>query len=229
MNHGFIKCWLVVIASGLLVIGLLVLVDLPQSSAARSSIPSQLTPSTLPLPYLSDPDVADAPYGATPMIDGRIDPGEHAGAQRLTFPAYGGNAEVFFKEDGANLYVAFDFPDQQTASSAAQVFMDTNHDRAANPQPDDFRFSITRPGAAMENRGTGAGWGSPSAPISWTAATTVTLSGWRAEFSIQYNKLGLTAGISKVIGLGLINAWTPGGDFYFPRPPACQFNLNVEV
>ena len=174
-------------------------------------------PPTLLPPWLSDDDVADAPYHSrSPTVDGRIDPGEYAGAGKITFPGYGGDVEVFFKQDGGYLYVAFDFPDPQTASSAAQIFLDTKHDGGTAPQTDDYRFSITRAGVADERRGTGAVWGSATAPISWTAASTTTLSGWQAEFAIQYDKLGLTAGTFQVMGLSLINAWTPSWDHYWP-------------
>ena len=71
--------------------------------------------------------------------------------------------------------------------------------------------------SSNENRGTGTSWGSPTVPVSWTVATTRTLSGWQAEFRIEYAKLGVTARVQKVIGLSLINAWTPGGDFYWPN------------
>jgi uncharacterized repeat protein (TIGR01451 family) len=182
---------------------------------AEDAVTAPAAPQTLPLPYLSDTTAADAPYGTSPNVDGRIAPGEYAGADKVTFPGYGGDVEVFFREDGSYLYVAFDFSAPQTPGSAAQVFLDTNHDRASAPQTDDYRLSIIRSGTLDEMRGTGSGWGGPTAPISWTAATTLTLSGWQAEFRIQYNKLGLTPGTFKVLGLALRN----GGlavDYYWP-------------
>jgi uncharacterized repeat protein (TIGR01451 family) len=185
---------------------------------ARAEVNSPSAPQTLPGPYLNYTDTVDAPYDSfSPAIDGAIAPGEYAGAGKVTFPGYGGDVEVFFKEDNSYLYVTFDFPAPQTSGSAAQVFLDTKHNGGTAPQPDDYRFSITRSGSAMENSGTGTGWGSPTVPVSWTVATTTTLSGWQAEFRIQYDKLGLTPGTFKVMGLSMINAWTPGGDYYWPR------------
>ncbi len=172
-------------------------------------------PQGLPLPYLSDPDVADAPFGATPTVDGVIAPGEYAGAGKIVFPGYGGDVEVFLRQDATALYIAFDFPDPQTSSSAAQVFLDTAYDRASTPQPDDYRLSITQSGAIIESQGTGSGW-SNSAPSGWTAAVATTPTGWQAEFSIDYAKLGLTASTFQVLGLSFINAWTPTWDHYWP-------------
>ncbi|MCD6344212.1 MAG: hypothetical protein J7M17_01215, partial [Anaerolineae bacterium] len=175
------------------------------------------TLQTLPPPFLNYDDVADAPFDnpPSPMVDGLIAPGEYAGAGKVTFPGYGGDVEVFFKEDGAFLYVAFDFPDPQTTGSAAQLFLDTKHDGGTAPQNDDYRLSITRAGSVMENRGTGTDWAT-TLPISWTAASATTLSGWQAEFAIQYDKLGLTPGTFQVLGLSMINAWTPSWDHYWP-------------
>jgi uncharacterized repeat protein (TIGR01451 family) len=173
---------------------------------------------SLPPPYLSDDDVVDAPYDnpPAPIVDGFIAPGEYAGAGKVTFSGYGGAVEVFFKQDRTNLYIAFDFSDPQTADSATQVFLDTHHDGGTAPQTDDYRFSITRSGIASAAQGDGTTWGGTTF-VAWTAATTVTLPGWQAEFSIQCDKLGLTAGTFQTMGLSLINAWTPSGDHYWPN------------
>jgi len=189
----------------------------PAAAWAEEVVTAPAAPQALPPPYLSESSVADAPYGSTPTVDGHISPGEYAGAGKATFRGYGGDVEVFFREDATYLYVAFDFPNPQTAGSAAQVFVDAQHDGGTAPQSDDYCFSVTRAGSAQENRGTGTAWGSPTAPISWTAMTTTSLSGWQAEFRIQYGKLGLAAGTFQVLGLSMINAWTPGGDYYWPR------------
>jgi hypothetical protein len=177
--------------------GVLVTLAWRQPTVARAShtVDSLAAPLTLPPPYLSDADTADAPYGPgpSPVVDGRISPGEYAIAHKLVFPGYGGDVEVFFKEDASYVYLAFDFGHPQTSGSAAQVFLDTQHNGGTAPQADDYRLSVTRSGSTMENRGTGTSWGSPTAPVSWTAATTTTLSGWQAEFRIEYAKLGVTA------------------------------------
>ena len=192
----------------------------PSTASARDTVSTPLALQALPSPWLSDDGVADAPHSVPNIwppaaVDGLIAPGEYAHAGKITFPGHGGDVEVFFREDGGNLYIAFDFPDPQTPGSAAQVFLDTNHDGGAAPQTDDYRLSVTQSGSLLESRCTGTGWGART-PVSWTAATTLTLSGWQAEFRIQYDKLGLTAGTFQVMGLGLLNAWTPSGDHYWP-------------
>ena len=66
----------------------------PATALADDATSAPAAPQALPLPWLSDDDVADAPYGFSPMVDGRIDPGEYAGAGKVIFPGYGGDVEV---------------------------------------------------------------------------------------------------------------------------------------
>jgi uncharacterized repeat protein (TIGR01451 family) len=186
------------------------------------SLAAPASPQSLPLPYLSDADVADAPYGASPAVDGRIGPGEYAGAGRVTFPGRGGDVEAFFREDGAYLYVAFDLPALQLGiANSADVYLDTDLDGDGNPDAMDYWLRIATdgiaPGPTLEERqgGTG-GWGPPAPLSGWTAAawTGLTGGGWQAEFRIDYAKLGLTPGTFQVLGLAL--AAEDGGLFYWP-------------
>ena len=66
---------------------------------ADEAVTAPAAPQTLPMPWLSDDDVADAPYGFSPTVDGRITPGEYAGAGKITFPGYAGDVEVFLRQD----------------------------------------------------------------------------------------------------------------------------------
>ncbi|HOP46546.1 MAG TPA: hypothetical protein PK874_02690 [Desulfobacteraceae bacterium] len=128
-----------------------------------------------------------------------------------------GTVTVYFSEDASNLYVAFDMGFLPYAGSAVQVFVDTNYDRSSSPQTDDYRFTVREDGARLENQGTGTGWQGISPSGSWSAATTTGISGWQAEFSIQFSKLGVTAGTPRTIGLALCNAWTTGNyDYWWP-------------
>ncbi|HEY74558.1 MAG TPA: hypothetical protein G4O00_00060 [Thermoflexia bacterium] len=45
-------------------------------------------------------------------VDGFIARGECAGAGKITFPGYGGEVEVFPRQDADTLYVAFELPDK---------------------------------------------------------------------------------------------------------------------
>jgi hypothetical protein len=170
---------------------------------------------------LSDDDVADAPFSAPniwppPAVDGLIAPGEYAGAGKITFPGYGGDVEVFFKQDASTLYVAFELPDRVNKNPwpDASIFLDTNHDGGGAPQTDDFRFLVWRNHAAAEWQGTGTGW-DPNVTITWTWGLTETLSGWSVEFAIPFTKLGINAGTFKELGLALSNGG-PGPTYYWP-------------
>ncbi len=190
----------------------------PASARAEDAVNAPAAPQALPPPYLSDDDVADAPYDnpPSPNVDGRIDPGEYAGAGKVTFPGYGGDVEVFFKQDAITLYVAFELPDKVNKNPwpNASIFLDTNHDGGNDPQPDDFRFLVWRNGPAAEWQGNGSTWISNSA-ITWTYGLAETMSGWSVEFGIPFTKLGISAGNFKVLGLALGNSGlTP--EYYWP-------------
>ncbi len=181
---------------------------------------SPVAPLILPLPYLSDDDVADAPYDnpPAPTVDGLISPGEYAGADKVTFPGYEGNVEVFFKEDGANLYVAFELPDRVNHIPVPHVsiFVDTLDDGGGAPQADDFWFIVYRNGGVGEWQGNGTGWSPGMPPFVWTSGVTETMSGWSVEFSIPFLKLNITAGSFKSLGLALENGGLASGDHFWP-------------
>ena len=158
------------------------------------------------------------PRGSKPVIDGLIEPGEWSRAANVSFATDGGICTIYFKHDGSSLYVAFDMP-YQKSESAAQVFLDTNNDKATAPQTDDWRLFITRSGLNYkENRGTGTTWGSANIPSGWMAMVQVIDSSrWNAEFNISFAKLSITEPIcDKVTGIMFINAWTGSGDYYWP-------------
>jgi len=192
---------------------------------ADEAVTAPAAPQTLPMPWLSDDDVADAPYGFSPTVDGRITPGEYAGAGKITFPGYAGDVEVFLRQDAITLYIAFDSPDTTVypfpsgggAGPAFQVFLDTANDKAAAPQPDDFRLTVDKGGGASEDQGNGSDWG--GVPTSqWTAAIHTAGWGWQAEFAVNLSKLGISAGTPTSIGLALAEVWTPSWprDWYWP-------------
>ena len=189
----------------------------PTSASVEDAPSAPAAPQTLSPPWLSDDDVTDAPYHSwSPTVDGRIDPGEYAGAGKVVFSGYGGDVEVFFKQDGSNLYVAFELPDRVNKNPwpNASIFLDTNHDGGGDPQTDDFRFLVWRNYVAAEWQGTGTGW-APNVTITWTWGLTETMSGWSAEFGIPFAKLGINTGTFKELGLALSNGG-PGPTYYWP-------------
>jgi hypothetical protein len=170
--------------------------------AWAAPLEAQAAAQTLPPPYLSDDDVADAPFDnlPAPVVDGLISPGEYAGAGKVVFPGYGGDVEVFLNHDAITLYVAFELPDQVNYIPVPDVslFVDTNNDGGSAPQPDDFWFKIMRNGGVSEWQGNGSGWSAGT--VTWTGRLTETMTGWSVEFGIPFSKLGISPGTFKELG-----------------------------
>jgi hypothetical protein len=199
--------------------GLVVALEWTQPTAAsvEDAQSAPAAPQTLPPPWLSDDDVADAPYHSRPpTVDGRIAPGEYAGAGKVAFPGYGGDVEVFFKQDSVNLYVAFELPDKVNLAPDASIFLDTNHGGGSAPQTDDFEFRVARDGTVREYQGDGLNWVQNLTGITWAHGMTETMSGWSVEFGIPFTKLGINAGTFKVLGLALGNGGIAPIDHYWP-------------
>ncbi|MCX7683235.1 MAG: hypothetical protein N2508_14925, partial [Anaerolineae bacterium] len=177
-------------------------------------------PLTLPAPYLSAPDVADAPYDnpPAPKVDGLISPGEYAGAGKVVFPGYGGDVEVFFKQDGTNLYVAFELPDKVNRIPVPHVslLVDTLANGGGAPQPDDYWFMVYRNGGASEWQGTGTTWTPAMPPLAWNYGVTETMSGWSVEFNLPFDKLNIPGGGFHTLGLALGNGGLASGDHFWP-------------
>jgi len=175
----------------------------------------ELEPAPLPL---GGGDSIDVPYGSTPTIDGVIAPGEYGSPSQIQFAGHRGTVLVYVKHDASNLYVAFDLPDTTPFDGhgpAVQVFLDTNHNHGTTPQSDDYRLTISKGGIVEERQGDGAFWENPVPPNGWSAAASVNAAGWQAEFSIGFDKLGITPGTPKTIGFAVANVWTPA-DYYWP-------------
>jgi len=219
----------VVAALAMMALGSMVMIPSlgqPIAVQAQDAAIVPAAPQSLPPPWLSDADVADAPYGAAPNVDGRIAPGEYAGAHKLTFPTYGGDLEVLIRQDAITLYIAFDSPDTTPypyyfgggTGPAFQVFLDTLNDKSTAPQSDDYRLTIDKGGVTSENQGTGSGWGPAGSVSLWNAAVSTVPWGWQGEFAISFTKLGITQTGSISIGLGLAEVWTPSWphDWYWP-------------
>jgi hypothetical protein len=152
--------------------------------------------------------------GARPAVDGALSGGEWGDAALVTFASYGGTDSVWVKYDGDTLYAAFKNPNT-TATSANQLFFDTAHDTAGLPQADDYRLNYPFSSPAFENQGNGGGWASQPA-TGWRASGGAAGGCLVSEFAVSFAKLGITAGVPKVLGCALYDAWTSGGDFYWP-------------
>ena len=219
MNARFGHFSLVLIVTSTLMYATLLLfgIQVPGTLEATAQV------NTLPPPYLSDANAADAPYGPTPQLDGSISPGEYAGAYRLEAPTYGGKLEVFVRQNAITLYVAFDSQDTALFPTPAngpafQVFLDTQHNGGSVPQVDDYRLNLRKDGASWENKGDGiGGWGGPG-DGRWLAQASTSSSGWQGEFAIGLTKLGITQTSAISIGLAVAEVWTPSWphDWYWP-------------
>jgi len=215
-------------------LSILALIAPPQIATSAPIIsqpqPEDATPESpsFPPPYLSDADVADAPFGSpSPNVEGFLSPGEYARAHRLTFLTYGGLAEAFIFQNATTLFIAISSPNPAPyptvtgggTGPALQVFLDTNHDGGAVPQLDDFRLTLVKNGNSFENQGNGSSWGGNTPPVNWSGATQSFSWGWQGEFAIDFAKLGVMFAPSKVFGLALAEVWTPNWplDYYWPR------------
>ncbi|HJX37618.1 MAG TPA: hypothetical protein VJ714_03360 [Anaerolineae bacterium] len=160
----------------------------------------------------------DVRYGSAPTIDGVIAPGEYGSPSQIQFVGYEGTVLVYVRHDASNLYVAFDLPDTTPyggSGPAVQVFLDTNHDQDTTPRSDDYRLTIDKGGGQDEGVGNGVGW-DPGSQIDWSGGRSVNATGWQAEFSIGFAKLGITPGTPKTFGFAVANVWTLSGDYYWP-------------
>jgi hypothetical protein len=166
-------------------------------------------------------------WSATPDIDGIIDLGEWWDADTVAYQASGGGignlymVTVYFKEDGGNLYIAFDIPDTTwmwaqdelvvEESDFSWVLLDLEHDDGTVPQTDDLALLVDRWGGQME------GHGNPSSSVYWESYIWATPNGWTAasfnnqehgfqtEYCIPYSKIGITAGVAKTLGVAFVN------------------------
>jgi hypothetical protein len=140
------------------------------------------------------PNEIVAVSGSTPMIDGVIG-GEWGDASSLSF----NNTEVFVKQDGENLYIAFNVSDATfNADENVHVFFDVNHDVGTSPKSDDILIGVFRNGTLIERYLVN---GTDVNATGWTASVSNTTQLWQAEFNITYSKINVTAGVTKTLGV----------------------------
>jgi len=171
---------------------------------------------------VSAANTIDVQQGAIPVIDGNITDGEWSDANTVTFSADGGTATVYYKQDGSNLYLGFDIPNDNPGGKI-QVYLDTLNDKDSVPQSDDYMIILPYNGSEHEHSGDGSGtWDGGTYSITgWTASKTNKTGGWEAEFNITYSKLNVSSGVSKTIGLGF--AWFYLGGVYYGWPDAQHY------
>jgi parallel beta-helix repeat protein len=161
-----------------------------------------------------------AAYGSTPTIDGTISVNEWGDASSVSF----NNTEVFVKQDGANLYVAFNvlnapFHEQD----AVGLYVDAENDGNSSSQPPDIIMGIYRNGTLVEGNLT-EGTVTQTNVTLWTASFHSDSNMWQAEFNITYSKIGVVAGVEKTLGVVFISGsgWLP---YPFTWPPEDSWDL----
>ncbi|MCD4768717.1 MAG: T9SS type A sorting domain-containing protein [Bacteroidales bacterium] len=180
--------------------------------------------------YAHSGDTINVQPGTIPIIDGTISTGEWSDAAVVAFIADGTTITCYLKHNGTDtLYIAQDAP---TLNNGDQAFLwfDTEHNGGTTPQPDDYRISgyyIDFPGYDGEVQGTGSSWGSWTSPSGWISASTG--MGWstdhgQIEFVIAFNKIGITPGISSIIGFMIGFGDNPASADYWVWPSGGQDN-----
>lgn len=156
--------------------------------------------------------------GSTPTIDGIINPEEWIDASDATF----NKTTVFVKQDGVNLYIAFNISDNtESEYDDCGIAFDADHDENATLQTDDILLSIMRNGTIYELNVTMGTWYPCQCVSGWTAKANSTEKMWQSEFNISYSKLNITAGGDKTIGFlfGRLD-WNIATSYLWPLPPA---------
>jgi hypothetical protein len=152
--------------------------------------------------------------GSIPCFDGKIDAGEWDDAQMVVLK----NTETpddsslcYVKQNASFLWIGLIIPDQK---NGIMVMVDGGNDKTETRDDNDFGM-ITAPHGGRSEYG-GASWESRS-PSGWEAMADTTGEVWSAEYKIEFEKLGLSAGTAKNIGVGL-SAWNTAGGFGLTWP-----------
>ena len=156
----------------------------------------------------------EAVAGSTPNINGVIASGEWNDASAISF----NNTIVYVKQDGENIYVAFNVSDNTVDPSqeSVAVGIDVLNDGGSYPQSDDICLYIIRDGTLLEAQGTTV---PPNPSISgWNGAAYSTGGYWQAEFNITYTKVQISRGEAKTLGVAFMIFDSAIGYAYFWPP-----------
>lgn len=170
------------------------------------------------------PRALDLPLSPAPVsVDGRCDPAEYGGSERLALDGYD-RPKAYVQASADNLFVCLDnLPRAVTAGNAlAAVYVDRDTSGEALPQPGDYRFSIRVRGQGEADEGDGkGGWRDlVLVPGEWQAAALVVDQQWRAEFRLPRRLTGARQDPDKAVTIGLALAYeegrTPGDGIFWP-------------
>jgi uncharacterized repeat protein (TIGR01451 family) len=148
----------------------------------------------------------DVNFGIAPTLDATITGTEWDDAESVNVSVGGTNGTIYFKHDGENLYLAF----QYSSGQMAEVYVDKDHDEGTAPGTDDLCLHAST--ALMERFGTGTAWTGWNTVITdWDADTGYPTV---REFSIPFSYLDITAGTPKTLGLLLYMFTTSEGGYW---------------
>ena len=172
---------------------------------------------------LPDYEIA-AVYGSTPTIDGMIDVDEWIDASSVSF----NNTEVFVKQDGSNLYVAFNVSDAPFhEQDAVGLYVDAENDGKPSSHPPDIIMGIYRNGSLVEGNLT-EGTVTQTNVTGWTASFHSESNNWQAEFNITYSKIGVMAGVEKTLGVAFVSNCRWLQSYPFTWPPEDPWDLQQD-
>lgn len=137
--------------------------------------------------------------GWTPRLDGNLASfaGEWADATpvQLVSKLQTSEYQVWVKHDGRSLWVAWLIEDPTPETwDRAVLLVDTDHDAATSPWPDDRRLELGRAGQSSLIQGNGQSWASSLPP--WESKLLDSSSSWSIEVRIPLSQLGVTMGYS---------------------------------
>jgi hypothetical protein len=118
----------------------------------------------------------NAVFRPAPNIDGVIAGGEWDDASTISF----NNTIVCLKQDGMNLYVAFNVSDNTVSigQDGLQIFIDVQNNGGSSPQSDDILFGAIRGGQLTERQGNNP----PGSPTGgWTALSSSNSNEWQTD------------------------------------------------
>jgi hypothetical protein len=162
----------------------------------------------------------NAVFRPAPNIDGVIAGGEWDDASTVSF----NNTIVYLKQDGRNLYVAFNVSDNTVSigQDALAIFVDVQNNGGSSPQSDDILFGAIRGGQLTEKQGNNP----PGSPTGgWAALSSSTGSEWQVEFNITYAKIGITPGEAKTLGIAF-ESWDYSAGLPCFWPPMTPMQSN---
>jgi len=162
-------------------------------------------------------------HGTSPTIDGIISTGEWNDATIKTYQVGTSpnimTVTVYIKHNGSDtLYIAQNMPNMLSGDRDLVMF-DKNNNGGSYPLVDDFMLNKYHclGGPYLEGQANGSDWNwiTPSGWICALTGSDYSSNQGQIEFAISFAKLGITSGIQKTIGFGIIF-----GDYQSPYDPS---------